>query len=236
MTTVASPTFISQISDNTPSYVYPSPNVLLDQLCWNIEQSLLLSLTPIALINLQKVVTMTPSRKSRLFPTVNLRVIITPEDTPTIEALLDSGASATYISPTFVEDHHLPTRLLSTPIYAINADDTLNGTTITHQVKLTCHFQGHVSSEWFPVTNIGSKDMIISMTWLRTHNPKINWKTRQVNFTCVMNWHFSCSFRLIFLNTYDPYLSRTYLITPITLVSDYFTCLLCSQKRQKCVY
>ena len=82
------------------------------------------------------------------------------------------------------EKYHVPdTHLLPSPIYASNADNTLNGTTITHQAKLTCHFQGHVSSEWFLVTDIGSKDMIIGMTWLCTHNPEINWQTGKVEFT-----------------------------------------------------
>ena len=30
----------------------------------------------------------------------------------------------------------------------------------------------------------------------------------------VTNWHFSCSFRLIVLNIYDPYLSRFHLVKP----------------------
>ena len=163
--------------------MFPTTDEFLSQLRRNIENSLSQSLTPLAAINITKVVTRTPSRKSRLFPTIKLQIAITAEATYDIEALLDSGASATYISSTFVEDHNFPTRLLPSPIYAINADDTLNGTAITHQVKLTCHFQGHVSSEWFLVTNIGSKDMIIGMTWLRTHNPEIDWQTGQVQFT-----------------------------------------------------
>ena len=47
--------------------------------------------------------------------------------------------------------------------------------------------------------------------------------------TSVTNWHFSRSFRLIFLNTYDPYLLRSYLIKHNTLVLNHFNCSLCSQ-------
>ena len=52
----------------------------------------------------------------------------------------------------------------------------------------------------------------------------------------VMNWHFSRSFRLIFLNTYDPYLSESHLINLTTLVLNHFDYSLCSQVTKKHVY
>ena len=59
---------------------------------------------------------------------------------------------------------------------------------------------------------------------------------RRGRFGSVMNWHFSRSFRLIFLNTYDLYLSRSYLINLTTLVSNHFAYSLCSQVTRKHVY
>ena len=52
----------------------------------------------------------------------------------------------------------------------------------------------------------------------------------------VTNWHFSCSFRLIFRNTYDHYLSRSYLNDLTTLISNHFAYSLCSQITRKHVY
>ena len=52
----------------------------------------------------------------------------------------------------------------------------------------------------------------------------------------VTNWHFSRSFHLIFLNTYDPYLSRSHPINTTMLVSNHFAYSLCSQiTRKMCV-
>src|SRR6202035_1661335 len=116
-------------------------------------------------------------------PTIKLQVACSPNDIYDIEALLDLGATATYVSPSFVNDHNIPTRKLPFPTYAYNADDTLNSVAITHQAKLTCLIKGHVSTEWFFITDIGSKSMIIGMTWLRTHNPEIDWRTGQISFT-----------------------------------------------------
>ena len=53
---------------------------------------------------------------------------------------------------------------------------------------------------------------------------------------CVMNWHFSHSFRLIFLNTNDLYPSRSCLINLTTLVSYHFACSLSSQIMRKHEY
>ena len=162
--------------------MFPSSDVLLRNLEQRIKHSLSQSLHDIAAIP-SKVVLRTPSRISRQFPTIKLQVAHSPFHVYDIEALLDSGATATYISSAFVDDHRIPTRKLPHPIYAYNADDTLNATAITRQAKLVCRFRGHVSVEWFFVTDIGSKTMIIGMTWLRSHNPDIDWRTGDVSFT-----------------------------------------------------
>ena len=52
----------------------------------------------------------------------------------------------------------------------------------------------------------------------------------------VMNWHFSRSFRLIFLITDVLYLSRSYLIKLTTLASNHFVCSLYPTDNQKHVY
>ena len=130
-----------------------------------------------------KVLFRTPSRISLSFPTVKVSITDRLNNSFDIEALLDSGAMSTYISSTFVKDHNIPTRPLPQPMYAYNADDTLNSTTITHEAKVAVTVQGHTSTEWYYVTNIGSKDMIIGMRWLRSHNPVIDWRTGKIEFS-----------------------------------------------------
>ena len=52
----------------------------------------------------------------------------------------------------------------------------------------------------------------------------------------VMNWHFSRSFRFIFLNTDNLYLSELHLINLTTLIPTHFACLLHSQiKENACI-
>jgi hypothetical protein len=68
-------------------------------------------------------------------------------------------------------------------MYAYNANNTINTTKITHKAKLMVELQGHRSTEWYFITDNGSKSMVIGMTWLRSHNPVINWRTGQMEFT-----------------------------------------------------
>ena len=72
---------------------------------------------------------------------------------------------------------------LPSPIYATNVDGTFNSDSITHRAKLVSSYLGHTSTEWYYVANIGAKDMVIGMTWLRSHNPQIDWRTGRISFT-----------------------------------------------------
>ena len=97
--------------------------------------------------NTNKTLFITPERISRDFPTIKLQITDINEHTYDIEALLDSGASSTYISRSFVEDHHIPTRKLNYTVFAYNADDSPNQTTITHEAHFISHIRGHQSRE-----------------------------------------------------------------------------------------
>ena len=161
--------------------MFPTPDVILADFNTRInalfmpQQHQITAISPQALF-------ITSERTSHSFPTIPV-TISTPNDTYEVEALLDSGATSLYISRDFVKTHNIPTRRLAYPTPVWNADDTRNTNMITHQAKLTSHIQGHSSTEWFLVTNIGTKEVIIGMLWLRSHNPQINWRTGQISFT-----------------------------------------------------
>jgi len=180
-----------------------TPHVLLEQLKQRIHAAF--RHTPHHLTAIEpRAVYRTPSRISRTFPTIKLKIAHSKTQIYDVEALLDSGATATYISRSFVEDHQLKQKKLTGIIYAYNADDTLNATPITHKVKLACTFSGHDSTEEFYVTDIGEKDMIIGMTWLRNHNPEIDWRTGKLTFTrCPRSCSQSPSFKEIVYNMID---------------------------------
>ena len=42
--------------------------------------------------------------------------------------------------------------------------------------------RNHISWESFLVTDIGKQNLILGLSYLRHHNPEINWKTEQIEF------------------------------------------------------
>ncbi|GLB35238.1 putative retrotransposable element tf2 155 kda protein type 1-like [Lyophyllum shimeji] len=116
----------------------------------------------------------TPSRNSLI-----LGVEVETTDTQEIlglQALLDSGASGLFLHIRFVREHGITTRTLSRPIPVKNVDGTANATgAITEVVDLVLRYNGHSERVVFAVTDLGEQDMILGYTWLKEHNPEIDW-------------------------------------------------------------
>ncbi|KZT11745.1 uncharacterized protein LAESUDRAFT_754304 [Laetiporus sulphureus 93-53] len=82
------------------------------------------------------------------------------------EALLDSGAYSCYINPWLVDQLNFATISLEKEIRVYNADASHNkGGTIKKRVLLS------------------HKDVILGMSFLKEHNPEVDWRKLTVNFT-----------------------------------------------------
>ncbi|GLB45128.1 putative retrotransposable element tf2 155 kda protein type 1-like [Lyophyllum shimeji] len=112
---------------------------------------------------------------------LSLAVEVETTDTQEIlglKALLDSGASELFLHIRFVREHGLTSRTLSWPISVNNVDGTANTAgAITEVVDLVLRYNGHSERVVFAVTDLGEQDMILGFTWLKEHNPEINWAT-----------------------------------------------------------
>ena len=65
-----------------------------------------------------------------------------------------------------------------------NVDGTMNqGGSITHETTMMMSHKGHCEKAVFEVCDLGKSNIIIGFTWLKKHNPEINWKTGNVQFT-----------------------------------------------------
>ena len=100
-----------------------------------------------------------------------------------IPALLDSRANPTFIDKAIAERMGLMLEALANPIRIFNVDGSRNSAgDITHAVNLTVDFLGHREELHAEVTNLGKNSLILGYTWLKKHNPSIDWEKGTVKF------------------------------------------------------
>ena len=120
----------------------------------------------------------------------SLKLKVSIETTNTAEvrsvnSLVDSGATGNFIDREYVRSHHLTTRRLSKPVPVFNVDGTPNEAgSITEVVDLVLRYRNHSERTLFAVTGIGKQHLILRHTWLRKHNPEINWASGEVKMSC----------------------------------------------------
>ncbi|CDO69613.1 hypothetical protein BN946_scf184851.g1 [Trametes cinnabarina] len=123
---------------------------------------------------------------------VNNKSTLSEEDEPQtrpsrkvqVEALVDSGATTTFINKSVVEKYHLVTSKLATPYDVYNTDGTTNKNgKITHAIRSYIEIGSHKSTHQVLVADLGKKDMILGYTYLRRHKPEIDWERGEWRFT-----------------------------------------------------
>ena len=78
---------------------------------------------------------------------------------------------------------------LQNPIPVYNVDGRRNSTgSITHTAELIVEFQGHHEKIMAEVTDLGKNSFILRFSWLKCHNPDIDWTKGMVKMTCCL-WH-----------------------------------------------
>ena len=100
-----------------------------------------------------------------------------------IPTLLDSGANTTFIDKAIAERMGLTLEALANPIRVFNVDGSRNSAgDVTHTVNITVDFLGHREELRAEVTNLGKNSLILGYTWLKKHNPPIDWEKGTVKF------------------------------------------------------
>jgi hypothetical protein len=101
-----------------------------------------------------------------------------------IRALVDCGATSLFIDREYVKLNRLPTKKLSQVIPVFNVDGTPNEAgCILEVVELIVRYEKHSERVLFAVTGLGRQNLILRITWLREHNPEIDWRTGKVEMT-----------------------------------------------------
>ena len=101
-----------------------------------------------------------------------------------LNGLLDCGATSEFIDSSFVLESGIPVRRLSQPIPIFNVDGSPNEAgAITEIADVVLRYNGHSERVQFAVTRLGKEKLILGMSWLRKHNPEVNWETGRVSMT-----------------------------------------------------
>jgi hypothetical protein len=107
---------------------------------------------------------MTP--QSMLLPVA----IGTKKQTIKTQALLDYGAYGEFMDSKFAKLHNIPLIKLRKP-------QTQNEQgVVTHRGIIDLNINRKEDLTTFFITGLGKDNMILGLTWLRKHNPIVNWK------------------------------------------------------------
>jgi hypothetical protein len=111
-----------------------------------------------------------------------LTVQIKPKNqADTFQSLIDSRATANFISPKIVEKLKIPKISLDQPRKIRMLDGTTPKTgKIWHMIHLEFECQGLPTSGDFLICPIGENQIILGMPWLKKQNPSIDWKEQTI--------------------------------------------------------
>ena len=102
----------------------------------------------------------------------------------TVEVLLDNGTMSLAMSSEFAQKQGFKLKRLEKPMYVRNIDRSLNRKeSIEQTVEVNIYYQKHRKRTEIDVIGEQKWTVILGMPWLAHHNPKIDWRTREVKIT-----------------------------------------------------
>jgi len=92
-----------------------------------------------------------------------------------VKALLNSGATGSFIDRDFVHSKGINTQTLSynIPVFNVNGFPNKAGQ-ISKVVDVLLHYKTHSERMLLAVSGLRKQSLILGYNWLKDHNPKIN--------------------------------------------------------------
>ena len=98
-----------------------------------------------------------------------------------VKALLDCRAIGNIIDRDFVQTKGINTWSISRPILVYNVDGSPNEAgQISEMIDVILCYKTHSERTLLAVSSLGRQNMILGYTWLKDHNPEVNWQTGEV--------------------------------------------------------
>jgi len=112
-------------------------------------------------------------------------IIHIPEDILQVSALVDFGATSSFIDQTFVVQHNIPMIKKSTPILVEVIDGrTIVSGAITHETTpLKLCIGKHTEKIVLNIISTPHHPIILGLPWLEAHNPITDWRSRTLTFS-----------------------------------------------------
>jgi predicted aspartyl protease len=96
-------------------------------------------------------------------------------------AMIDSGATALFVSKCFMQCHHILCSPLPNTIALHNIDSSKNkAELLTHFAHLTLTIGSWNEPTDFLVTDLGPEDIILGLPWLKKVNSTIDWDSGEM--------------------------------------------------------
>ena len=101
-----------------------------------------------------------------------------------VDGLVDCGATSEFIDSEYASAVGLPLRRLARAIPVYNVDGTPNEAGAIREIAdIVLRYNGHSERVQLAVTRLGKQKLILGYSWLRKHNPEINWDTQEVKMS-----------------------------------------------------
>ena len=99
-------------------------------------------------------------------------------------ALLDCSATGLFMDTKWAKGNFISVMELEQLILVYNVDGSHNSIgSITHEATLIMIHKGHREKVTFEICDLEKVNLIIEYTWLKKHNPEIDWSTGEIEFT-----------------------------------------------------
>jgi len=101
-----------------------------------------------------------------------------------VKALLNSGATGSFIDRDFIHLKGINTWTLSHNIPVFNVNGSPNeARQISEVVDVLLCYKTHSERMLLAISELGKQSLILGYNWLKDHNPKIDWKKGEVEMT-----------------------------------------------------
>jgi len=101
-----------------------------------------------------------------------------------VKALLDCGATESFIDRDFVRSKGMNTRALSCNIPVFNVDGSPNEAgQISEVMDIVLRYKTYSERMLLAISGLGKQSLILGYDWLKDHNPRIDWEKGEVEMT-----------------------------------------------------